>query len=77
MASISEAFKSGSRRKTLLAMGERMAQIMDSSDSIRDFAPAIKRMVELMDELDKCPEARSAKSKLEVLQANAVKRKSA
>ncbi len=77
MGSISEAFKSGDRRKTLVAMGERMANIMDNSDSIRDFAPAIKRMVELLDAIEKCPDANATKSKLAVLQANAAKRKSA
>jgi len=77
MGSISQAFKSGDRRQTLVAMGERMAEIMDASDSIRDFAPAIKRMVELLDAIEKCPDANAAKSKLAVLQANASKRKSA
>ena len=77
MDSILSAFKSGDRRKTLVAMGERMADIMDNSDSIRDFAPAIKRMVELLDAIEKCPDANATKTKLAVLQANAAKRKSA
>lgn len=77
MESILEAFKSGDKRKTLVAMGERMADIMDNSDSIRDFAPAIKRMVELLDAIEKCPDANAAKTKLAKLQANATKRKSA
>lgn len=77
MDSILSAFKSGDRRKTLIAMGERMADIMDNSDSIRDFAPAIKRMVELLDAIEKCPDANATKTKLARLQANAAKRKSA
>ncbi len=77
MGKIESAFKSGNRKDTLVAMGERMAEIMDNSDSIRDFAPAIKRMVELLDEIDKCPDANAARTKLAVLQANAAKRKSA
>jgi len=75
MGQIKDAFTSGSRKATLLAMGEKMAGIMDESDSIRDFAPAIKRMVELMDELDKCPDVNATKTKLVALQANAAKRK--
>ena len=77
MGSISEAFKSGNKRKTLVAMGERMADIMDNSDSIRDFAPAIKRMVELLEAIEKCPDADATKTRLATLQANATKRKSA
>ena len=77
METILSAFKSGDRRKILVAMGERMADIMDNSDSIRDFAPAIKRMVELLDAIEKCPDANATKTKLARLQANAAKRKSA
>ena len=77
MGKIADAFRSGSKRDTLLAMGEKMAEIMDSSDSIRDFAPAMKRMSELFDDLETCPDGKQIKSKLVTLQANAAKRKSA
>ena len=56
---------------------EKMAQIMDDSDSIRDFAPAMKRMSEVLGEIAACPDPNAPKTKLAVLQANAAKRKSA
>ncbi len=77
MGPIETAFRSGDKKDTLFEMGVKMAQIMDESDGIRDFAPAIKRMCEIMDDIEKCPDKNRQKTKLEVLQANAAKRKSA
>ena len=75
MESVVEAFESGDRRRTLNAMALKIADTIDSCESARDMPALTKRMVEIMDAIDKCPDANAGKSKLAVLQANAAKRK--
>ena len=77
MESVKKAFESGSKRKTLEAMAMKIADTIDGCESARDIPALTKRMVEMMDEIDRCPDANASKSKLAVLQANAAKRKSA
>ena len=77
METVKSAFESGSRVRTLEAMALKIAGTIDDCESARDIPALTKRMVEMMDEIDKCPDANASKSKLAVLQANAAKRKSA
>ena len=77
MATVKQAFESGSRRDTLNAMALKIASTIDDCESARDIPALTKRMVEMLDEIEKCPDANAPKSKLAVLQANAAKRKSA
>lgn len=77
MESVVKAFESGDRKRTLVAMATKIADTIDECESARDIPALTKRMVEMMDAIDKCPDHNAAKSKLAVLQANAAKRKSA
>lgn len=77
MESVVKAFESGNRKRVLDAMACKIASTIDDCESARDMPALTKRMVEIMDAIDKCPDPNAAKSKLAVLQANAVKRKSA
>ena len=77
MESVVNAFKSGNRKRTLNAMALKIADTIDSCESARDMPALTKRMVEIMDAIDKCPDPNASKTKLAKLQANATKRKSA
>jgi len=77
MESVVKAFESGDRKRTLNAMALKIADTIDSCESARDIPALTKRMVEIMDSIDKCPDPNASKTKLAVLQANAAKRKSA
>ena len=77
MESVKKAFETGSKRKTLEAMALKIADTIDACESARDIPALTKRMVEMMDEIEKCPDANAPKTKLATLQANAAKRRSA
>ena len=77
MGTVKSAFESGSRKRTLEAMASKIADTIDSCESARDIPALTKRMVEMMDEIERCPDANASKTRLAVLQANAAKRKTA
>ena len=77
MESVVKAFESGDRKRTLNAMALKIADTIDSCESARDMPALTKRMVEIMDAIEKCPDPNASKTKLAALQANATKRKSA
>ena len=77
MESVVKAFESGDRKRTLNAMAMKIADTIDECESARDIPALTKRMVEIMDAIDKCPDPNASKTKLAKLQANATKRKSA
>ena len=77
MESVVKAFESGDRKRTLNAMAMKIADTIDECESARDIPALTKRMVEIMDAIDKCPDPNAGKTKLAKLQANATKRKSA
>jgi hypothetical protein len=77
MESVVKAFESGDRKRTLNAMALKIADTIDECESARDIPALTKRMVEIMDAIDKCPDPNASKTKLAKLQANATKRKSA
>ena len=47
--------KSGDRRRTLIALRDRIAATIDSCESGRDMAALSKRLMEVMDEIDSMP----------------------
>lgn len=77
MESVVNAFKSGNRKRTLNAMALKIADTIDSCESARDMPALTKRMVEIMDAIERCPDPNASKTKLAVLQSNAAKRKTA
>lgn len=50
--SVLSAVKSGSRRDTLIAMRDCLAERLDNTESGRDSAALSKRLMEVFDELD-------------------------
>lgn len=56
MPRLSEAAATGDRRETLIAMRDRIAQTIDSTESGRDVAALTKRLMEVMEEIDSMPD---------------------
>lgn len=55
MDNLVSATKSGDRRRTLVALRDRIAATIDSCESGRDMAALSKRLMEVMDEIDSMP----------------------
>ena len=55
MDNLVSATKSGDRRRTLVALRDRIAATIDSCESGRDMAALSKRLMEVMDEIDDLP----------------------
>lgn len=55
MDNLVSATKSGDRRRTLIALRDRIAATIDSCESGRDMAALSKRLMEVMDEIDSMP----------------------
>lgn len=56
MARLLEAAKSGDKRKTLIALRDKLAETIDNCDSGRDMAANSKRLMEVMAELESLPD---------------------
>ena len=56
MARLLEAAKSGDKRKTLIALRDKLAETIDNCDSGRDLAENSKRLMEVMAELEALPD---------------------
>lgn len=56
MASLTEAVSSNDRRKTLIALRDKLASTIDGTDSGRDIAALSKRLMEVTAELDSLPD---------------------
>lgn len=56
MARLLEAAKSGDKRKTLIALRDKLAETIDNCDSGRDMAANSKRLMEVMAELESFPD---------------------
>ena len=57
---LTTAAKSGDRRKTLVALRDSIAKTIDNNASGRDVAALSKRLMEVMEELDKMPDLQEA-----------------
>lgn len=56
MANLLEAARSGDKRKTLIALRDKLAETIDNCDSGRDMAANSKRLMEVMAELEQLPD---------------------
>ena len=61
MTSLLEAAQSGDKRKTLVALRDKIAETIENCDSGRDIAANSKRLMEVMAELDEMPDPESQK----------------
>lgn len=59
--SLVEAVKSGNRKKTLIALRDKLAEMIDGCESGRDLAANSKRLMEVMAELEEIKAAEKAK----------------
>lgn len=68
MSNLTDAARSGDKRKTLIALRDKIAATIDDCESGRDMAANSKRLMEVMAEIDALPEPvagkRSAHDKL-------------
>lgn len=55
MATVSEAVSTSDRRKSLIALRDKIADTIDTTDSGRDIAALSKRLMEVMNEIDSLP----------------------
>ena len=55
MDNLVSATQSGDRRRTLVALRDRIAATIDSCESGRDMAALSKRLMEVIDEIDSMP----------------------
>jgi len=58
VADLVKAAKSGSRRETLEALRDKLANSIQNCESGRDVAALSKRLMEVMDEIDSLPKER-------------------
>lgn len=56
-----EAAKSGDRRATLIALRDRLAEIIQNCDSSREMAANSKRLMDVMAELENMPDTSAKK----------------
>jgi hypothetical protein len=56
MARLLEAAKSGDKRKTLIALRDKLAETIDNCESGRDMAANSKRLMEVMAEIEALPD---------------------
>lgn len=59
--SVSEAVKSGDKRKILIAMRDKLAKAIDTCESDRDLPALTKRFWEVIDELEHVPDPETKK----------------
>lgn len=57
MGALSEAAASGDKRKMLEAMRDKLVTTIDSTESGRDVSSLMRRLLEVVNELDAMPEA--------------------
>ena len=61
MASLVDAVKSGDKRKTLIALRDKIAETIENCESGRDMAANTKRLMEVMAELEAMPDPQQKK----------------
>ncbi len=62
MASLTEAVTNNDRREILIALRDKLAATIESTDSGRDIAALSKRLMEVTAELDSLPDPETASS---------------
>lgn len=61
MSNLVEAAKSGDKRKTLIALRDKLAETIENCESGRDMAANSKRLMEVMAELEAIPDPSQVK----------------
>ena len=61
MTDLIEAAKSGNKRATLIALRDKLAEIIQNCDSGRDMASNTKRLMEVMAEIEALPDETAIK----------------
>ena len=61
MTNLIEAARSGSKRDTLIALRDKLAETIDRCESGRDMAANTKRLMEVMAELEAMPDPQQKK----------------
>lgn len=56
MAGLVDAVKSGDKRRTLIALRDKIAETIENCESGRDMAANSKRLMEVMAEIDALPD---------------------
>lgn len=69
MASLVDAVKSGDKRKTLIALRDKIAETIENCESGRDMAANSKRLMEVMAEIEALPSDKTTMSKHDKLKA--------
>lgn len=73
---LTKAASSNNRRELLIALRDKLAATIDSTDSGRDIAALSKRLMEVVGELDALPDPNAKKSSLRQMQEKVAKRNS-
>lgn len=77
MAKLTDAARSNDRRKTLLALRDKLASTIEACESGRDIAALSKRLMEVMAELDSLPDPSAPKNPIRAARARAASREDA
>lgn len=72
--SLMDACKSGNKKKTLIALRDKIAKSLETCESGRDIAALSKRLTEVMDELEQIKAAEKAKREKKAAAKNPTKR---
>ena len=72
MASLVEAVSSGNRRKSFIALRDKLASTIENCESGRDMAALSRRLIEVMNEIDQMPDESREQTKFERLQSKAI-----
>jgi len=68
MGNLKKAAVTNNRRDTLIALRDTLADSIDGCESGRDMAALSKRMMEVIEEIDKIPDPESSKSAIRKMQ---------
>lgn len=68
MGNLKKAAATNNRRDTLIALRDTLADSIDGCESGRDMAALSKRMMEVIEEIDKIPDPESSKSAIRKMQ---------
>ena len=63
MTNLIEAAKSGDKKATLIALRDKLAEMIQNCDSGRDMASNSKRLMEVMAEIEALPDEKKKESK--------------
>lgn len=61
MTNLVDAAKSGDKRATLIALRDKLAETIQNCESGRDMAANSKRLMEVMNELERLPDPETVK----------------